>query len=256
MKTALAVEWLKFRRASIAWVSTLLAGLVTPLMAIGLVSLARSNMLDGPSKDKFAMALLGTVGEAHLALETQILAVVMTLAGGLLAAWLFGREFVEGTIGSLFGLPTSRRDIAIAKAAIVATWSVVTSAVATGVTLLASWAISPDTMTPGLLRHGAVVFGAGAITGLLGLPFGWVATVSRGYLAAFATLIGVTAASQMIASIGWGYWVPYVALALWAGAGGPEAAAGVEVVHLVFALVFAAVGAVVAVGAFRRTRIS
>ncbi len=256
MKTALAIEWLKFRRATISRAATVLAGGLTPLMAVGLVSLARSDLLNGPSKDKFAIALIGTVGEAHLALEIQILAVVMMLAGGLLSAWLFGREFVDGTIGSLFALPVSKREIALAKSVIVAAWSLAVAALATAVTLLASWAVSPGTMTGGVARQAAVVFCAGAITGLLGLPFGLVAILGRGFLSAFTALIIVTAISQMLASIGWGYWVPYVAPALWAGAGGADAAAGVGPEHLAVAVAFALLGGAATIAAFRRVRIS
>ncbi len=256
MRTALTVEWLKFRRSTIAWASTLIAGLATPLIAIGMVSLARSDLLSGPSKDKFAMALVGTLGEAHVALETQVLAVVMMIGGGLLAAWIFGREFVDGTVGSLFALPTSRRDIAVAKSAIVAAWCVAVATLATTVTLLGSWIVSPETMTADVAHAGAVTLGAGVLTGLLGLPFGWVATASRGYLAAFTSIVVVTAMSQMLASIGWGFWVPYVAPALWAGAGGAATAAAVGPQHLAWAAAFAAAGAAATIAAFRRARIS
>jgi ABC-2 type transport system permease protein len=256
VKTALAVEWLKFRRSAIARVATLLAAIGTPAIAIGIVALARSGLIAGPSRDKFAIALVGTLSEAHLALETQVLVVVMMFAGGLVAAWLYGREFVEGTVGSLFALPVSRRDIAVAKAILAASWSVLAAGLATGLTLLASAAISPATMDGRVLGQAAVVFGAGAMTGLLGLPFGLVAIATRGYLGAFTALVVVTAASQILASIGWGYWVPYVAPALWAGAAGADAATAVRPEHLALTLSFALVGAAATVASFRRVRIA
>ncbi len=111
-------------------------------------------------------------------------------------------------------------------------------------------------MTSAVVRHAVVVFLAGVVTGLLGLPFGLVAILGRGFLSAFTALIIVTAASQMLAAIGWGYWVPYVAPALWAGAGGADAAAGVQPVHLLAAAAFALVGAAATIEAFRRVRIS
>jgi ABC-type transport system involved in multi-copper enzyme maturation permease subunit len=256
VRTALAVEWLKLRRSTIARVATVLAGVGTPAIAVGIVALARSGLLQGPSRDKFAIALVGTVSDAHLAVETQILAVVMMLGGGLLAAWLYGRELVEGTLGSLFALPVSRREIAAAKAILAAGWSVAAAGLGTALTLLASAVVSPATMDAGVLRQAAIVFGAGTLMGLLGLPFGLVAIATRGYLGAFTALLVVTAASQILASIGWGYWVPYVAPALWAGAGGADAAAAVRPEHLALALCFAVVGALATVASFRRVRIS
>jgi ABC-type transport system involved in multi-copper enzyme maturation permease subunit len=256
MITALSVEWLKFRRSPMPKVATVLVGVLTPLMAVGLVTLARSDLLSGPSRDKFAVALIGTPSEAHLALENQVLAVAMVLCGGLVAAWLFGREFVEGTLGSLFGLPVSRGTIGLAKASIAAAWSVSVAAFATLATLLVSWALSPATMDGHIVRHALTVFGAGAIMGLLGLPFGWLAILTRGYMGPFTGLILVTAFGQMAAAIGWGYWVPYVVPALWAGAGGAAAAALVTPWELAFARAFAVAGGVVTVAAFRRVRIS
>jgi ABC-type transport system involved in multi-copper enzyme maturation permease subunit len=256
MRTALAVEWLKFRRSTIAWASTLLAGLATPLMAVGLVALARSDLLSGPSKDKFAMALVGTVGQANVALETQVLAVVMLIGGGILSAWIFGREFADGTVGSLVALPTSRRDIAVAKSLIVATWCVAVAVIATALTLAVSALVSPATMNADVARAAAVTLGAGVLTGLLGLPFGWVAIATRGYLAAFTSIVVATALSQMLASIGWGAWVPYVAPALWAGAGGSAGAATVGPAHLALAAAFALAGAATTVAAFGRFRLA
>ena len=72
----------------------------------------------------------------------------------------------------------------------------------------------------------------------------------------FTGLILVTVFGQMAAAIGWGYWVPYVVPALWAGAGGAEAAALVTPWELAFALAFAVAGGIVTVAAFRRVRIS
>lgn len=256
MTTALAVEWLKFRRSAIARVATVAIALVTPTMSVGLVSLARSDLLTGPSKDKFAIALVGTANEAHLALANQVLAVAMVLSAGLVSAWIFGREFVDGTVGSLFGLPVARREIALAKTVIAATWSVALCAVATAATLVASWVAAPETMDSTIIRHAATVFGAGAIMGLLGLPFGWLAIRTRGYMGAFGGLIFVTAFGQLSAAVGWGYWVPYVVPALWAGAGGADAAALVTPWELGFALAFAVAGGVVTVDAFRRVRVS
>jgi hypothetical protein len=75
-------------------------------------------------------------------------------------------------------------------------------------------------------------------------------------MGAFTGLIFVTAFGQMAAAIGWGYWVPYVVPALWAGAGGADAAALVTPGELAFALAFAVAGGIATIEAFRRVRIS
>ena len=45
------------------------------------------------------------------------------LAFGVVGAWLFGREFTDGTITGLFGLPVGRGTIAAAKLAVYAAWA-------------------------------------------------------------------------------------------------------------------------------------
>lgn len=204
MKTALAVEWLKLRRSLVVRVATLIACLGAPWLAIGLVALARSGLLAGPAREKFALALAGTVFEAHLVLATQVLSVVMLLGGGLVATWLYGREFAEGTFGALFALPVSRQQIALAKAVMAAGWSVSSAGLATLMTLLGSAIVSPATFDTVAFERGAVLFGSASVMGVLGLPFGCVAVATRGYLGAVAALLVATALSQTLASIGWG----------------------------------------------------
>jgi ABC-2 type transport system permease protein len=256
MSAAFAIEWLKFRRSTIVLAATVLAGVGSPAMALGIVSLARSKQLTGPAQAKFAIALAGTEWEAHFALEAQILAVIMMLGGGLIVAWLYGREFVDGTFASLFALPISRTAIGLAKALLAASWSLATALLATLLTLGGSALVSSSPMDAAVLENAGSVFGGGAIMGLLGLPFGLVAVWTRGYFGAFAALLMATAASQIVASLGWGHWVPFVAPALWAGAGGPDVAATVRPIHLAVAVGFALTAALATVAWFRRLRIA
>jgi hypothetical protein len=255
MSVALAIEWLKFRRSAIARVATAFAGLVSPALVLGMVALARTNLVAGPSRHKFALALLGTRCDAHLALAAQALPVVMMLSGGLLTAWIFGREFVEGTLSGLFALPVSRAQTGLAKTTIVGAWSVAMALSATLLVVAASALSSPSCIDVSVLESAAKVCACGTIMGLLGLPFGLVAVSTRGYFGAFAALLLATGVSQLLASIGWGRWVPFVAPALWAGAGGAEMAATVRPMHLLFALSFAVSGALGTVYLFRRVRI-
>ncbi len=255
MNTALALTWATFSRSATARITTALVVVVAPVAAIGMVALARSGAVTGPSAAKFEPFAVGTYAEASSLLIGQILTVVMVLAAGFTVAWLFGREWADKTIGSLFSLPVSRTRIALAKVALAGAWVVACVTAAIGVTAAGIVVAGADTLDDGAWRALGLDWVAGVLMGLLGIPFGWLAVVTRGYLGALGGIIGVTSVSQILASLGVGRWVPYVAPAVWAGAGGDDASSGIGAPHLLWALAFAALGAWAAVRAFARARL-
>ncbi|NTV40337.1 MAG: ABC transporter permease subunit [Demequinaceae bacterium] len=255
MSTALALTWATSSRSLTARIATALAAVVAPAFAIGGVALARSGAITGPSAVKFAPFATGTFAEASSLLLGQILTVVMVLAAGFVAAWLFGREWADKTIGSLFSLPVSRTSVAWAKVAIASAWVLACVTLAVGAATVAIGAADASHLDAGTWRALGLDWVAGTMMGLLGIPFGWLAIVTRGYLGALGGIIAVTAVSQILAGLGVGRWVPYVAPALWAGAGGDQASAGVGAVHLLWALAFAGLGAWATVRAFAHARL-
>lgn len=255
MKTALALTWATFSRSTTARIATLLVVVIAPVAALGMVVLARSGRITGPSAVKFAPFTVGTYAEASSLIIGQILTVVMVLAAGFVVAWLFGREWADKTLGSLFALPISRSRIAVAKVVMAGAWVVACVTVAIGVTA-AGIAIEGSASLDTSAWHAlGLDWVAGVLMGLLGIPFGWLAVVTRGYLGALGGIIGVTAASQILASLGLGRWVPYVIPAVWAGAGGADASSKIGAPHLVWALAFAALGGWAAVRAFATARL-
>ncbi len=53
-------------------------------------------------------------------------------AAGVVVAWSYGRELPDATFGALVALPTSRREIAAAKAVALTAWGVVVVLLAVG----------------------------------------------------------------------------------------------------------------------------
>ncbi len=253
MRPALDLAVATFARSLTARVCTALAVLATPVFATGMVVLARSGLVTGPSAVKFEPLAQGPAGAAVAGLAGQIVTVVMVLATGFAVAWLFGREWADGTVGGLFALPVPRSTIAAAKVVVVAGWVLAAVTAALGLTALGVLVVGGSVPEVGstLLADWA----GGLLMGALGLPFGWVAVRFRGYLGAVGGIIAVTAVSQIVAGVGLGRWVPYVAPALWVGAGGPEAAGSVGPLQLAWAALFAALGAALSVRAFARARL-
>jgi len=255
MTTALALTWATFSRSLTARIATALVAVFAPAFAIGGVALARSGAITGPSAVKFAPFATGTFAEASSLLLGQILTVVMVLAAGFVAAWLFGREWADKTIGSLFSLPVSRTAIAWAKVSITSAWVIACVTFAVGAAALAVATADASHLDVATWRSLGLDWAAATMMGLLGIPFGWLAVVTRGYLGALGGIIGITAVSQILASVGVGRWVPYVAPAVWAGAGGDQASSDIGAAHLLWALAFAVLGAWAAVSAFARARL-
>jgi ABC-2 type transport system permease protein len=255
MRSALALQVATFGRSLTAPIATLLIVLAPALAGLGIVALVRSDIPMGPSAAKFAPYLEGPFGEAVAAATGQIIGVVALIAGGFAVAWSFGREWADGSIGSLFSLPTSRRAIATAKIAVIGAW--MGACVTAAVLLAAAGAavVAPEGLTGAAADLFLRDWIAGLFMGALALPFAWVAVRFHGYLGATASIIAVTAISQVLASLGVGGWVPYVAPELWSGAGGVEAAAGVGIAQLAWAAAFIVAGTWLSVRAFATVRI-
>lgn len=254
-RAALDLQVGTFMRSTVAVIVTALAVLAPPAFSLGFVALARSGTVTGPSAGQFEPYAEGTVAEATALLSGQIATVVMLLAAGFAVIWLFGREWADRTYGSLFGLAVSRGSIAAAKVAVVLGWAVAAVSAAVLLTAAGIAVVDAGNVTSDVVIQLGRTWLAALLLGALGLPLAWVAVRTRGYLGAAGALIGLTAVSQILASLGWGAWVPFVSPAVWAGAAGPQAAANIHVVHLAWAAAFAAMGAWAAIHAFGRARL-
>jgi len=242
MGAALAVETLKLRKATAARVAAVAVVVVAPAMSAGFLAAARSD-IDGPLAAKIAPMLQGTGWTGLMGFVGQILSIGMLLAVGVVVSWSFGREFTDGTFGSLFALPTPRRDVATAKIVVLVHWGLDVAVAAVALTLVLG-------MATGLgLPDAAAWSGAGkalviaVLSVLLAIPLAWFASVFRGYLPGIAALIGTIMVTQVVTIAGVGAWFPYAAPGMWSGMGGLELAETVTPVQLLLAVPVAVVGA-------------
>ena len=246
MNAALEVEVLKLRRSTAAAVAgAAVVGGVSGLCA-AFTAVARSDSA-GQMATKVRPMLMGTGWEAYLGLVAQVLSVGVLLAAGVVVAWSFGREHTDGTFGSLFAIPTGRRQVALAKAAVLVGWGMTTcvAAVAAAVLLGGVLRLGPvdDAMATGVARALAV----GSLTTVLTLPLGYVASALRGYLPGIAALLGIVVLTQVATVAGAGAWFPYAAPGIWAGMGGQAAAAAVTPLQLLLTLPVGALGLIATV---------
>lgn len=180
----------------------------------------------------------------------------VTGAGGLggfavVLAWMFGREFGDGTITGLFALPVRRSTIALAKLIVYVIWvtamSVLLAIVLSLVGLVAGLGpIDGDTLLM-LARQAALGIMSAAIT----LPVAWAATLSRSVLGGVSVAIGLVVVAQVSVLAGLGGWMPLAAPALWAVSLG----AAVSPVQLALLIPFGAVFVLLVARSWRRLQL-
>jgi len=214
LRDAVAVEFRKARSSRVlAWTGVLLAVGVT-VLAAAMVAAARTG--DAGIVAKIGPQAATGDWSALLAVATQITAAAGVLAFGVGISWLYGREFADGTIPGLFGLPVGRGAIAGAKLLVYLAWAVAVTVVTVLLLLAGGFAIGlgvPDTAAVGGLAR---LFTLGVLTALIVVPAGWAASVGRGLLPGIAVAVGILVVAQVSVIADLGSWVPFVAPAFWA----------------------------------------
>lgn len=239
-RAAIAVESRKAIASRVMLSTTLLLVLGVAVLALGMLVAAASG-------DPQVVAKLGPLAGASgwtalIGTVTQITAAGGLLAFGVALSWLFGREFADGTVASLFGLPVSRATISIAKLTVYTVWSLVVAALLTAVVAALGLAMGYGATDPAGLADVARIPVLVVLTALIAVPAAWAATLGRGLLTGIAATIGIIVVAQVFAIADAGTWVPIVVPALWAIAPDSVPAAALAVVPSV-PLVFGALTA-------------
>ncbi len=170
-------------------------------------------------------------------------AVQITGAGGLggfavVLAWMFGREFGDGTITGLFALPVRRTTIAFAKLVVYLIWvaamSVLLAIVLALVGLIVRLGpIDADTWT--MLARQSVL---GVMSAAITVPVAWAATLTRSVLGGVSVAIGLVVVAQVSVLAGLGGWMPLAAPALWALSQGQSVTPGQLALVIPFGAIF------------------
>lgn len=230
-------ELMKLRRSRVTWLS-LLAYSIGPVAGGLFMWIAREP---GRAAE---MGLLGTKAElvglsptwpSYLTVLTQATGIGGMLLLSVVAAYVFGREYADGTAKNMLTLPVPRYWWVLAKLAVVLAWM----AAVTVVLLLEALAVGAALHLPGLTaevaRAGGVdVFRVAAAGFLLVPPVAWISTLGRGYLPPLGFAIVMLVVGNVLGATGWGRWFPWSIVPLYAGVAGPrtETLAGASLVVL------------------------
>ncbi|WES63052.1 ABC transporter permease [Microbacter sp. GSS18] len=233
MNAAVRVEAMKLVRSRVGLIGS--AAIVA-----GILALCGGMLLALAAGDPQLVAKLGPDASLTWAglwsTAAQITSAGGLLAFGVVAAWLFGREFGDGTITGLFALPVGRGAIAAAKLIVFALWAAAVGTLLAGALLalglIAGFGVPDAAAWAGAGRQIALgLFSAG-----LAVPAAWVATAARSLLGGVSVAIGLVVVAQVGVVAGADGWMPLAAPALWAISAG----AAVSGVQLTVTLAFVA----------------
>lgn len=244
LAVALAVEWLKLRRAPVAWTAAAAIAVLVPLVSLGGYALVRAGGAS-PSVEKARAMAHGEGWDAVWSLGGQVVPIAVMLGAGIVGSWCVGREFTDGTVSALYAATVPPDRVVTAKLLLVVAWAAAVSTVAVAAVLLGGTAMGlpPRAGLPPAVRSVAV----GVLVALSTLPTTWLASVRRGYLAGIGGTLGLVVLTQLTVAAGGGSWVPWAAPAFWAGAAGPAASAQVTALQLTLPAIvgMASAGAVI-----------
>ncbi|MGD8277462.1 MAG: ABC transporter permease [Gemmatimonadota bacterium] len=228
MKAAavLATEFLKLRRSKIMWLTglaiafgPLVGGLFMWIIAeperaaqLGLIG----------QKAQFLGATADWTGFFTMLMQTM--GVVSVVLFSVVTAWVFGREYSDGTAKNMLALPIRRAWFPIAKMVVVLVWCGLLTAVLIAIGLGVGFAMGLPGFSTALALASVRDI---ALTALLGVvlmpPVAWFAILGKGYMAPLGFALLTLLLGNVVGATGWSKWFPWSIVPLYAGVAGPRA---------------------------------
>jgi ABC-2 type transport system permease protein len=224
-------EFSKLRRSRVPWVT--LAG-YTFMIAVGGFFIwmmknpgmaARLGLLG--KKADFAFGGQPVDWSTFLEFVTQMGGIGGVVICSIIAAFVFGREYTEGTAKNMLALPIPRSSFVLAKIVVSAAWFAALTLWILPVTWLAGSVLGLPGFTVDLfLATGAKLLVAALLSLCCSALVAWVAVETRGYFAPLGFAIFTLVLGSVFGHTGWGPWVPWTIVGLYSGAAGPGATLG------------------------------
>ncbi|MDP2859201.1 MAG: ABC transporter permease [Bacillota bacterium] len=214
--------WIEMRKAMRSRVPlfTALGYLMMPLASAFLIYISKDPELArklGLISAKASLLVSTADWPTYLKLVVQFAAIGGFFFFCLSISWVFGREFVDGTLKDLLAVPVPRSSIVLAKFIVVAVWSAALTLEIYIVSLVMGVAIRLPQGSAGMILHGSVLLAVTACMAiLLVTPFALFASVGRGYLLPMGAVVLTAILANLVVVTGWGEYFPWSVPGLYA----------------------------------------
>ncbi|HUX42773.1 MAG TPA: ABC transporter permease [Rectinemataceae bacterium] len=226
---ALLCEFLKLRRSVVIRVSfaAWAAGIFFIAFFMWIVMNPGAAATFGLIGDKasFTFGGEGKDWAGYLHVNLMLGAVLGVLFSSIILAWIFGREYVEGTAKNFLALPIGRWTFVAAKVVVAACWLAALLLLTIAGTWLAGTLLALPGWSPALfgLATARLLF-ISLMSFFVALPVAWIAEATRGYFGPMGYAIGTMFVANFFSHTGWAPWCPWTIVLLAAGPGFDAAA--------------------------------
>jgi ABC-type transport system involved in multi-copper enzyme maturation permease subunit len=224
-------ELMKLRRSKVTWISlaacTFMVGMAGFFMWMMLnPGMARSLGLLG-QKAGFAFGGQSLDWPTFLTFIVEMGGIGGLVICSIVFAYIFGREYTEGTAKNMLALPIARSRFVFAKIIVGAAWFAVLTLWMIVETYLVGSMLGITGLTAAMFLAAAVKLLVLALMSLCCAALvAWVAVETRGYFAPLGFSIFTLALASVFGHTGWGPWAPWSIIGIYSGAAGPDAALG------------------------------
>ena len=208
--------WIEFHKAIRSRIPlwTTLGSLMMPLGIAFLIFVSKNPEISAKlglisaKADLFAYS--ATDWKTYLGFFGEIIAAAGFFLFVLATSWIFGREFVDGTLKDMLAVPVKRANILLAKFIVVGLWDVVMTLVILLVGLAMGVLIHLPDGSSAVIAHGSVLVLVSAFGAIMVVtPFALFASIGRGYLLPLGLAVLIMMITNLVAILGWGAYFPW-----------------------------------------------
>jgi len=208
----LATEFLKLRRSKVTWLSL-------TVLSFGPLGIALFMWIVKEPGRAAQLGLLGTKANlsglsatwpAYFSMLTLVVGIGGMLMLSFIIAYVFGREYADGTAKNLLAMPVGRQWFVLAKFVVAAVWWLALVLAVVAEALAIGGVLALPGFSAGLALGGArdALLAAG-VAYLLAPVVAWITTLGRGYLPPLGFALAMLALGNVFAKTGWALWFPW-----------------------------------------------
>jgi ABC-type transport system involved in multi-copper enzyme maturation permease subunit len=222
LHSVVITEFQKLRRSKVTWISFLIYSAMILMSGFFMWIMMNPGMAERlgllGQKANFAFGGQSLDWSTFLGLVFQMCGMGGMIFLSFIVAFVFGREYVEGTAKNMLTLPVPRPFFVLAKLLVSAAWFALLTAWLIPLAYLAGRLIGLEGFDGALFWRisGRMLFSSLLAFSLCPLV-AWIAAATRGYFAPLGYAIGTLVIASLFGHTGWAPWCPWSIVGLYSG---------------------------------------